>query len=96
MGLLDKHGALERHSLLLTIGILIVVSIGGIIQLGRQWRAFFEGKLAMHINKSVNNQGDRSGGLRGSEVRGCRLSRSHRRAGGVAPHPDAACIGQRF
>lgn len=30
---MNNHGILERHSLLLTIGILIVVSIGGIIQL---------------------------------------------------------------
>lgn len=33
MGILDKHGLFERHSLVLTVGILIVVSIGGIIQL---------------------------------------------------------------
>ncbi len=33
MGLMNNHGVLERHSLLLTIGILIVVSIGGIIQM---------------------------------------------------------------
>ncbi|WP_084421351.1 cytochrome-c oxidase, cbb3-type subunit II [Henriciella litoralis] len=33
MGLLKNHGVLERHSLILTIGILIVVSIGGIIQM---------------------------------------------------------------
>lgn len=33
MGLINNHGVLERHSLLLTIGILIVVSIGGIIQM---------------------------------------------------------------
>lgn len=33
MGLLDNHGIFERHSLLLTIGILVVVSIGGIIQM---------------------------------------------------------------
>lgn len=33
MGILDNHGIVERHSLVLTIGILIVVSIGGIIQL---------------------------------------------------------------
>ena len=33
MGLLNNHGVLERHSLILTIGILIVVSIGGIIQM---------------------------------------------------------------
>ncbi len=33
MEILDKHGVMERHSLLLTVGILIVVSIGGIIQL---------------------------------------------------------------
>lgn len=29
----SKHGALERHSLLLLIGIIIVVSIGGIIEI---------------------------------------------------------------
>ena len=33
MGLINNHGVLERHSLLLTIGILVVVSIGGIIQM---------------------------------------------------------------
>lgn len=33
MSILDKHGIFERHSLLLTVGILVVVSIGGIIQL---------------------------------------------------------------
>ncbi|MEM0985246.1 MAG: cytochrome-c oxidase, cbb3-type subunit II [Pseudomonadota bacterium] len=33
MTVLDHHDVFERHSLLLTIGILIVVSIGGIIQL---------------------------------------------------------------
>ena len=33
MGLMNNHGVLERHSLLLTIGILITVSIGGIIQM---------------------------------------------------------------
>ena len=33
MGILDKHGVFERHSLLLTVGILVVVSIGGIIQM---------------------------------------------------------------
>ncbi|KCZ52223.1 cytochrome-c oxidase, cbb3-type subunit II [Hyphomonas pacifica] len=33
MGLMNKHVVLERHSLLLTICILIVVSIGGIIQM---------------------------------------------------------------
>jgi cytochrome c oxidase cbb3-type subunit 2 len=31
--MLSKHGVLERHSLILTIAILIVVSIGGIVQL---------------------------------------------------------------
>lgn len=31
--LMNNHGILERHSLLLTIGILVVVSIGGIIQM---------------------------------------------------------------
>ncbi|WP_084396679.1 cytochrome-c oxidase, cbb3-type subunit II [Henriciella aquimarina] len=33
MGLLNNHGVLERHSLILTIAILITVSIGGIIQM---------------------------------------------------------------
>jgi len=33
MSIMNKHGILERHSLLLTIGILVVVSIGGIIQM---------------------------------------------------------------
>lgn len=33
MGLMNNHGVLERHSLLLTIGILVVVSIGGLIQM---------------------------------------------------------------
>lgn len=33
MSILNNHGTLERHSLLLTIGILVVVSIGGIIQM---------------------------------------------------------------
>ena len=33
MGLMNNHGVLERHSLLLTVGILVVVSIGGIIQM---------------------------------------------------------------
>jgi len=33
MGIMDNHGVIERHSLLLTVGILIVVAIGGIIQL---------------------------------------------------------------
>ena len=33
MGLLNNHGVLERNSLLLTVGILVVVSIGGIIQM---------------------------------------------------------------
>ncbi|MEL6828977.1 MAG: cytochrome-c oxidase, cbb3-type subunit II [Pseudomonadota bacterium] len=33
MGLMNNHGILERHSLLLTVGILVVVSIGGIIQM---------------------------------------------------------------
>jgi cytochrome c oxidase cbb3-type subunit 2 len=31
--MLNRHGILERHSLLLTVAVLIVVSIGGIIQL---------------------------------------------------------------
>lgn len=33
MGLLNNHGLIERNSLLLTVGILVVVSIGGIIQM---------------------------------------------------------------
>ncbi|MBR9834345.1 MAG: cytochrome-c oxidase, cbb3-type subunit II [Alphaproteobacteria bacterium] len=33
MSIMNKHVILERHSLLLTVGILIVVSIGGIIQM---------------------------------------------------------------
>ena len=33
MGLMNNHGVLERHSLLLTVAILVVVSIGGIIQM---------------------------------------------------------------
>ena len=33
MGLLNNHGVFERHSLILTIGILITVSIGGLIQM---------------------------------------------------------------
>lgn len=33
MGLMNNHGLLERHSLLLSIGILVVVSIGGLIQM---------------------------------------------------------------
>ncbi|MEM9739725.1 MAG: cytochrome-c oxidase, cbb3-type subunit II [Pseudomonadota bacterium] len=33
MGLMNNHGVFERHSLLLTVAILIVVSIGGIIQM---------------------------------------------------------------
>lgn len=33
MALLNNHGVIERHSLLLTIGILVVVSIGGLIQM---------------------------------------------------------------
>ena len=33
MGIMKNHGILERHSLLLTVAILVVVSIGGIIQL---------------------------------------------------------------
>lgn len=33
MSILDKHGVFERRSLLLTVGILVVVSIGGIIQM---------------------------------------------------------------
>ncbi len=31
--MLSKHGLLERHSILLTVGILIVVAIGGIIEI---------------------------------------------------------------
>ncbi len=33
MSILSKHGTLERNSILLTIGILIVVAIGGIVEL---------------------------------------------------------------
>ncbi|MEO1476883.1 MAG: cytochrome-c oxidase, cbb3-type subunit II, partial [Pseudomonadota bacterium] len=33
MSIMNRHVLLERHSLLLTIGILVVVSIGGIIQM---------------------------------------------------------------
>ncbi|MCI4644574.1 MAG: cytochrome-c oxidase, cbb3-type subunit II [Hyphomonadaceae bacterium] len=33
MGLMNNHGVLERHSLLLTVAILVVVAIGGIIQM---------------------------------------------------------------
>lgn len=33
MSIMNRHGVFERHSLLLTIGILVVVSIGGIIQM---------------------------------------------------------------
>lgn len=33
MGIMNNHGVLERHSLLLTVAILVVVSIGGIIQM---------------------------------------------------------------
>ncbi|WP_341197296.1 cytochrome-c oxidase, cbb3-type subunit II [Hyphomonas chukchiensis] len=33
MGLFQKHQALERHSLLLTVGILVVVAIGGLVEI---------------------------------------------------------------
>ena len=33
MSILSKHGKLERHSLLLTVGILIVVAIGGLVEI---------------------------------------------------------------
>ena len=33
MGLFNDHGVFERHSLVLTVGILITVSIGGLIQM---------------------------------------------------------------
>ncbi len=33
MSLMKRHGTLERHSLLLTVGILVVVSIGGIVEI---------------------------------------------------------------
>ena len=33
MGLFQKHQALERHSLLLTVGILLVVAVGGIVEI---------------------------------------------------------------
>ena len=33
MGLFQKHQAIERHSLLLTVGILLVVAVGGIVEI---------------------------------------------------------------
>ena len=33
MSMLKNHGKLERHSLLLTVGILIVVAIGGLVEI---------------------------------------------------------------
>jgi cytochrome c oxidase cbb3-type subunit 2 len=33
MSLLQKHGVLERNSILLTVGILIVVAIGGLVEI---------------------------------------------------------------
>ncbi|MAP93356.1 MAG: cytochrome-c oxidase, cbb3-type subunit II [Ponticaulis sp.] len=33
MSIMNRHGVLERHSLLLTVAILVAVSIGGIIQM---------------------------------------------------------------
>ena len=33
MGILNNHGVFERHSLILTVGILVTVSIGGLIQM---------------------------------------------------------------
>ncbi|WP_321489654.1 cytochrome-c oxidase, cbb3-type subunit II [uncultured Hyphomonas sp.] len=33
MGLMDKHDKLERHSLALTLGILVTVAIGGIVEI---------------------------------------------------------------
>ena len=33
MSIMEKHGKLERHSLLLTVGILAAVSIGGIVEI---------------------------------------------------------------
>ena len=33
MSLMNKHGILERHSLLLLVGILIVVAIGGLVEI---------------------------------------------------------------
>ncbi len=33
MGLLDKHGAIERNATLLLVGGLVVVSIGGIVEI---------------------------------------------------------------
>ena len=33
MSLLKRHGTVERHSLLLTVGILAVVSIGGLVEI---------------------------------------------------------------
>ena len=33
MALFDRHATLEKHSILLTVGILIVVAIGGLIEI---------------------------------------------------------------
>ena len=33
MSIMDKHQKLERHSLLLTVGILVVVAIGGLVEI---------------------------------------------------------------
>ncbi len=33
MGLMNNHGLLERHSLLLTVAILVAVSVGGMVQM---------------------------------------------------------------
>jgi len=33
MSLMKRHGTVERHSLLLTVGILVVVSIGGLVEI---------------------------------------------------------------
>ena len=33
MAIMDKHQKLERHSLLLTVGILVVVAIGGLVEI---------------------------------------------------------------
>ena len=33
MSFMKRHAAVERHSLLLTVGILAVVSIGGLVEI---------------------------------------------------------------
>ena len=60
---MNNHGVLERHSLLLTIGILIVVSIGGIIQMApsdaiwttrsRKWKACVRTRLSSCMGRDI-------------------------------------------